>query len=66
MTNREWLNSLSDEDFVKWLTENEIFDEKAYKCLEPTPKYDTLKWRWTSTALGLTEWLKQERKIKND
>jgi len=64
MTNREWLNSLTDEDFIKWLIDSETFDEKTYKCFEPSPKYDTLKWSWTSTALGLAEWLKEERKTK--
>lgn len=61
MTNREWLNSLTDEEFAQWLLGTEIFDEKQYKNLEPTPKLKTLKYLSTESTAYIEEWLKKER-----
>ena len=31
MTNREWLNTLSNEDFVKWCFDEEVIDFETLK-----------------------------------
>lgn len=66
MTNREWLNSLSDEDFVTWLTKDEDLvpskDGDRFIGVQPSPRFRTLKSEWTSLAAGLTNWLREERK----
>lgn len=64
MTNREWLESLSDEEFAIWLAKDEeiIPVDGGFLCAEPTPRLKTLKSGWTSAAVGLTHWLKEERK----
>lgn len=67
MTNREWLNSLSDEDFAKWCVSKEVdtlvyYDLPCVRFDEPTPRLDTLKGLFTSSSAGLLKWLKEERK----
>ena len=59
MTNREWLNSLSNEDFVKWLLDGEIWNGSQFE--EPYPKLETLKYQATQADKHLIEWLKQEK-----
>ena len=65
MTNREWLNSLSDDDFAVWCIEAEVFNYKTAKCEPPTPRLDNIRFLYTSSLYGLKEWLKQER-VEND
>lgn len=66
MTNREWLESLSDEEFVTWLTQDEELvpseDGDTFISAQPSPRFRTLKFQWTSIAAGLTHWLTEERK----
>ncbi|MBR5314534.1 MAG: hypothetical protein IKU45_03865 [Clostridia bacterium] len=45
MTNREWLNSMTDEELV---------------CFLLSEDFSRLKMSWTSTFLGLKDWLKKE------
>ena len=59
MTNREWLNSLSDDDFAVWCIEGDVFNFKTTKCEQPTPRLITVY--KTTDLYGLKEWLKQER-----
>ena len=61
MTNREWLNSLSDDDFAVWCIEGEEFNFQTTKCEQPTPRLYTIRVSYTSSLYGLKEWLKQER-----
>lgn len=46
MTNREWLNSLSDKELAEYLASDE---------------FQILKMSFTYTSLGLEKWLQQER-----
>ena len=72
MTNREWLNSLSNEDFIKWLynheepTPYEYEGNTFYKCEQPTPKLETIARGSTHTRMALKKWLDEERKDDND
>lgn len=73
MTNREWLNTLSNEDFAKWCLKEEtvrhIFDKSkniSYEINEPTPKLETIRKEYTSSYDGLLKWLNEERRISND
>lgn len=62
MTNREWLESLTDDEFVEWLVGSEDFDQKTMELRPPTPKLETIKRASTSTVAYLKEWLKEERR----
>lgn len=45
MTNREWLGTLSDEEFAEWIVCDAL----------------DIGRRYTDSALGLEEWLKRKR-----
>ena len=61
MTNREWLNSLTDEEFTSWMCDDEELDYEKNENYPPSPKWATIRGRYTSSKLGLLIWLKQER-----
>lgn len=42
MTNREWLKTLTTEEFVIWLLYDEHFDQTG-KLVEPTPRFSSIK-----------------------
>ena len=68
MTNREWLNTLSNEDFAKWCLSEECFEWLGgykTKIIEPTPKLETLRRNYTSSYDSLIKWLDEER-INNE
>lgn len=62
MTNREWINSLTDEEFASWICDGESFYPRTMVYEQPSPKWDTLKYGYTDAKGGLLIWLKQERK----
>ena len=62
MTNREWLNTLNNEDFVKWCLDREVIDFKTFKSENPSPRLETIKYSYTSSRGGLLDWLGKERK----
>lgn len=62
MTNREWLQTLTDDELVEWLVCDEEYDRKAMKPKEPTPRLSTIKYASISVTASLKEWLKEERK----
>ena len=67
MTNREWLNSLSNEDFANWCVSAELHDYETNTFKQPSPKLDTIKYSYTQSEAGLIEWLGQERiKVKDN
>lgn len=43
MTNREWVNSLSNEDFVTWLVGPIEWDSEMEEYKEPHPRLEYLK-----------------------
>jgi len=70
MTNREWLATLTDEEFADWalfdpvpfsFRKNEegkyVLDSKPDKVY---PRLNELRRRYTSSFQGLIEWLGQE------
>lgn len=49
MTNREWLNTLTDEQFRDWLIND----------------YERIKFAYSNTYAGIVNWLKAEHIAKN-
>ena len=62
MTNREWVNSLSNEDFVTWLIGAVEWDCEREEYREPHPRLEYLKRASTNFFSYFQEWLKEERK----
>lgn len=67
MTNREWLATLSNEDFVNWIyAEKSIFyDHRALKVVEKAVYYPTLTevtMGWNHYSGRMLQWLNEERK----
>lgn len=62
MTNREWLNSLSNEDFVTWLNRPIEWDSETEEYTEPHPRLEYLKRTDINFYASFWEWLKKERK----
>lgn len=66
MTNREWLNTLTDEEFTDWLINDEYANGEVIdgimQMTQPSPKLKTLKWSYTISYSGVLEWLGKERK----
>lgn len=57
MNNREWLNSLTNEELANWLCDN------LYNSIEN--RYygvSQIKFAYSDSILGLQEWLRQEMK----
>ena len=71
MTNREWLNNLSNEDLVKWLyvEHTRTFDPQTLEEIvfmpECSPSLHEITVQWTSAEYGLLKWLEEERKNEN-
>lgn len=61
MTNREWVNNMTDEEFADWCCNEEIVDWSTGRNCGITPKLRTIKMSYTSSEGGLRIWLKQER-----
>lgn len=60
MTNREWLNSLSNEDFIYWLFEKSYFDENFKPINQVRPTFKDIKNNYLDSKQGLLEWLDEE------
>lgn len=69
MTNREWLNSLSNEDFVKWILEDytRYYDINKREEVVFAPGYSPCMQEvirgWTSSSFRLAQWLDEEREL---
>lgn len=64
MTNKQWLESLTPEQFEDWLENDELeifthFNHGvwAFDYAQPSPKYKTLK----KEGIKIADWLKEER-----
>lgn len=66
MTNREWLESLSDEDLAAWLCDNYFVEEPHLLYPDITVRYTTglttVKDEYGYSENGLTDWFKEERR----
>ena len=60
MTNREYMESLSDKDLAKYIWEEQPWQDYCYSIAEP---YDELSDAiWTNACIiGLRMWLNQEK-----
>lgn len=65
MTNREWLSTLSDEDFAIWCIFGDEIDLKNDIVKQPFPRLESLKRGYTSSYDGVLEWLKEKREEIN-
>ena len=61
MTNREWLNTLSDDEFISWLLESDHHVSQNGKFEQPFPKLQTVSTGYPNPLLKLKNWLKAER-----
>lgn len=65
MTNREWLNSLSNKELAEWLCD--CYQTEIETNLPGNPKFpiflgiSQLKSQYTCSFYGIKEWLEQER-----
>jgi hypothetical protein len=59
MTNREWINSLSDEELSAWLCDNLYL--RTIEGITIYSGISSLKSMYTHSELGIIEWLKKER-----
>ena len=64
MTNREYLETLSDEDFVKWLFDEGHYIFRGIQNYDPTMRY--ISRLYNNSEYGLLQWLKQERQERSD
>ena len=62
MRNREWLHTLTDDEFIVWLLYDEYFNPEMDKMAEPTPRLSTIKRMGINTEYSLKEWLNEERR----
>lgn len=54
MTNREWVDSLSDDELIRW-----IIDED-FQTKDGSPSFQRLSRSFISSYSGLMDWMKQE------
>lgn len=64
MTNREWLESLSDEDFALWLCDGypESLEQSNGKTITLNTGAHIIGRGYTDSLGGLRGWLKEERR----
>lgn len=67
MTNREWMQSLTDEELANFLTDGLPVKDIRFK-LDGYGMFlssiNTTSSRYTSSHLGIEEWLKQEQEFE--
>ena len=61
MTNREWLNSLTDDELVEWLTNEHSLDWNTMKPRKVSPTLNEIMFTATSSSWAIQQWLKEER-----
>lgn len=67
MTNKEWLATLSEEDFANWIyaERTAIFDPNKMELIIHSPEYspclNEVVMAWNDSRSRLIDWLKEER-----
>ena len=61
MTNREWINSLTDEEFADWATGEDAWDYQSMRPFGLYPHRRNIESQTTSSYHGILFWLRQER-----
>lgn len=61
MTNREWLNNLSDDEFIVWLLETDHHVTQNGSFSQPSPKFQTVSTGTSNPYMKLKYWLGTER-----
>lgn len=69
MTNREWLESLTDEQFALFLTSGvPIVDKEAYYGIGTVScvSIQDIKWRYIQSTTGIEQWLSSPQEFVID
>ena len=61
MTNREWLESLTDEEFADWATHDDQWDVENNRPIGLSPHRKTIVESYSDSYGGILSWLKEER-----
>ena len=67
MTNREWMQSLTDEELANFLTDGLPVKDNRFRLAGYgmfLSSINTISSRYTSSHLGIEEWLKQEQEFE--
>lgn len=62
MTNREWLATLTDEEFIEWLFNDSSWDWETMSSRKISPTFREVSSTNISSRGGMKIWLKEERK----
>lgn len=61
MTNREWLNTLTDEEFADWCTDVDVYDFVKGKYVGIHPHRANIVRMCNSGYCGILGWLKEDK-----
>ena len=61
MTNRQWLETLSDEELAEWATGGDEWDIENNKPIGLYPHRRDIEYQYNSSYFGILTWLKEER-----
>lgn len=61
MTNRQWLETLTDEELADWATGEDCYDINLNKYIGLYPHRKNVEYQYTSSYGGILLWLKQKR-----
>ena len=60
MTNREWVNNMTDDEFADFCCNEDNVDFRTGEYIGLHPHLRTIKMSYTSSEGGLKQWLKRE------
>ena len=61
MTNREWLSTLTDEEFADWLTGEDTYNWRDNEFYGIYPHRRNIERQYASSYLGILDWLGKPR-----